>query len=282
MNSSVAFCASAASAEVQRRLDDHPVRGGERAGGLRLRRPGRDLAEAHAAGADGRPEPGLVAEDRDLDPGRERRLDEPGALRHRDLDAVDRQRDELGAGSCVRLDQRAACACWATGARTPSSGESAERAAAAVEVRDELVPELVDVARDRHRGGVAERAEALAVDPVADGEQQVELVLATRRRPRACAGSPSSSAFPRGTACTCRTTRARRTRRRGCRAAPCRRARRARSRRPSPSPCSASAASRSRSRRRSRPPVRITVDEPPGITAFSAWPSGMPPPRSSA
>src|SRR4051794_1461531 len=50
-----------------------------------------------------------------------------------------------------------------------------ERAAAAVEVRDELVAELVDVASDCHRGRVAERAQALAVDAVADRQQQVEL-----------------------------------------------------------------------------------------------------------
>ena len=54
---------------------------------------------------------------------------------------------------------------------------AAERAAALVDVRLELVAELVDVARDRHRGRVAERAEALAEDPVADVEQQVELGL---------------------------------------------------------------------------------------------------------
>ena len=63
--------------------------------GLQLRHA-LDLAEAHAAGADRRPEPRLVAEDGDLDPGRERRLDEPGALRHLHLDVVDRERDELG------------------------------------------------------------------------------------------------------------------------------------------------------------------------------------------
>src|SRR3954454_8354080 len=55
---------------------------------------------------------------------------------------------------------------------------AAEGAAAAVDVRLELVPELRDVARDDDRVGVAERAEALAVDPVAHVEQQVELALA--------------------------------------------------------------------------------------------------------
>src|SRR3954447_9780915 len=52
-----------------------------------------------------------------------------------------------------------------------------EGAAAAIEVGDELVAELRHVARHRDRGRLAERAEALAVDPVAHREQQVELVL---------------------------------------------------------------------------------------------------------
>src|SRR5919201_1625410 len=74
-----------------------PVAEGEvlqRAGRLRLRRARRDLAEAHAARADGRPETGLVAEDRDLDAGGERRLDQARALGHLDLDPVDRQLDD--------------------------------------------------------------------------------------------------------------------------------------------------------------------------------------------
>ena len=77
------------------RLHDHPVLRGERAAGLELRQP-FDLDEAHPAGADGRPEPRLVTEDRDLDPGRRGRLDEPGALRHLDLAVVDHDLDELG------------------------------------------------------------------------------------------------------------------------------------------------------------------------------------------
>src|SRR5438067_9744326 len=54
---------------------------------------------------------------------------------------------------------------------------AAERAPGGVDMRLELVAELVDVAGDRHRGRVAERAEALAEDAVADVEQQVELAL---------------------------------------------------------------------------------------------------------
>ena len=56
----------------------------------------------------------------------------------------------------------------------------AVRTAAVVDVRLELGAEARDVARDRHRGRVAERAEALAEDPVADVEQQVEVALAAR------------------------------------------------------------------------------------------------------
>ena len=51
--------------------------------------------EAHAAGADRRAEARLVAEDRDLDPGLERRLDDPEALRHLNLAAVDRDGDQF-------------------------------------------------------------------------------------------------------------------------------------------------------------------------------------------
>ena len=76
-------------------LDDHPVLCGERARRLQLREP-LDLAETHAAGAERRTEPRLVAEDGDLDSGRERRLDDAGALRHLELPAVDGDRHELG------------------------------------------------------------------------------------------------------------------------------------------------------------------------------------------
>ena len=76
------------------RLDDHPVGHGQRAAGLELRHP-LDLDEAHAACADGRPEPRLVAEHRNLDPRGLRRLDEAGALRDLDLAVVDGHREEL-------------------------------------------------------------------------------------------------------------------------------------------------------------------------------------------
>src|SRR6266566_10166337 len=54
---------------------------------------------------------------------------------------------------------------------------AAERAAARVDVSLELVAELVDVGGHGHRRGLAERAEALPVDAVADVEQEVELAL---------------------------------------------------------------------------------------------------------
>ena len=56
-------------------------------------------------------------------------------------------------------------------------GLAAERAAAEFDVRLVLVAEAVDVAEHRDRIGVAERAQAFAHDPVADGEQQVEIRL---------------------------------------------------------------------------------------------------------
>jgi hypothetical protein len=54
---------------------------------------------------------------------------------------------------------------------------AAERAATLVEMALELVAELRDVARHRHCGRVAERAEAVAEDPVADVQQEIELAL---------------------------------------------------------------------------------------------------------
>ena len=78
-----------------RGTDDHAVGGGERARGLQLRNA-FELDEAHAARADGRAEPRLVTEDRDLDAGCEGGLYEARALRHVDLALVDRDADEIG------------------------------------------------------------------------------------------------------------------------------------------------------------------------------------------
>ena len=107
-----------------RGLHHHPVLRRHRAAGLELRHP-LDLDEAHAAGADGRAEPGLVAEHRDLDARDHGRLDEARALRHLDLDAVDRQRDELGRRSGHAGTSAVGwCVCWSTGAKIPSSDDS--------------------------------------------------------------------------------------------------------------------------------------------------------------
>src|SRR5580765_791934 len=53
----------------------------------------------------------------------------------------------------------------------------AERTPALVEVRHELGSELLDIAGNGDRRRLAERAQALAVDPVADVEEKVELGL---------------------------------------------------------------------------------------------------------
>src|SRR5438128_8816652 len=53
----------------------------------------------------------------------------------------------------------------------------AERTPALVDVRLELLAELLDVARDGDRGGLPERAEALPVDPIAYVQQEIQLVL---------------------------------------------------------------------------------------------------------
>src|SRR5690349_834441 len=57
-----------------------------------------------------------------------------------------------------------------------------ERAASLLDVRDELVAPVPDVARDRIHREVAERAERLAEDAVADGVQQVDVAELGRAR----------------------------------------------------------------------------------------------------
>ena len=52
-----------------------------------------------------------------------------------------------------------------------------QRAAPLVDVRLELVPELVEIAHDRDRVGVAERAEAFAVDALGHGDEEVHVGL---------------------------------------------------------------------------------------------------------
>ena len=151
-----------------------------------------------------------------------------------------------------------------------------------VEVREVLVAEVLDRGRDRAGRAVAERAERAAEDVVALVEQQC------RGRPRCPGpsrggpGSAPATRCPRGTACTCRRTRACRTRSSAAPPAP-----RRWSRRRSAAPwCRAS--SRPRRRPRSRAARRgarrsaAGCDEPPGVQNFSSWPSRMPPARSSS
>ena len=243
MNSSVAFWPSAAMLRGARGLDDHPVLRGQRAGGLRLRRAGLDLAR----GTCGRRRPAARAAARSRRRGSRSRPRAP-PRRGRCPSAPATSRSSIvsvTSSAHARTSSRRASGEWRvhlrSGARMPSSDDSPPNGQPPWSMcATNSSRNLRDVARDDDRGRVAERAEALAVDPVADVEQQVELAAASRARPRACAGSPSSSACPRGTACTCRTTRARRTRRSGCRAAPCSSGRRARRSRPSPSPCRSS------------------------------------------
>ena len=159
-----------------RRLHDHPVLRGERAAGLELRHP-LDLDEAHAAGADRRAEARLVTEDGDLDPGRERRLDQPRPLRDVDVALVDRDAHELGAHTSASSDDGRVRVLVDRREQPRELRVGAERAAAVLEVLAELVAELRHAARDRHRGRVAEHAEALADDPVADVERQLEVAL---------------------------------------------------------------------------------------------------------
>src|SRR5207248_10309618 len=96
------------------RAHDHPVLGRQRAAGLELRHS-LDLDEAHPTRTDRRAEPRLVAEDRNLDPGRERGLDETRALRDVDLLLVDPHPYELG-----RAHALSSGATVTTSARLPS------------------------------------------------------------------------------------------------------------------------------------------------------------------
>jgi hypothetical protein len=80
-------------------VDDHAVLDRRRAAGLELR-DALDLHEAHAAGADGLAELGLVAEHRDLDVAVLGGVDEHHVLGRLHLSTVDREGDhvDLGAG----------------------------------------------------------------------------------------------------------------------------------------------------------------------------------------
>src|SRR5688572_26659647 len=82
------------------RLDDHAVADRGRAGRLELR-DALDLDQAHATGAHGAAELGLVTEDRDLDVAALCRVDQHRALGRRHLDAVDDERDLLAVAHPV-------------------------------------------------------------------------------------------------------------------------------------------------------------------------------------
>ena len=126
MNSSVAFWPSAAFAEVRAVLTTIPSCAVIVQPAWSFGIPStstRHMRQAPTA----RPEPRLVAEDRDLDPGRERRLDEARALRHLDLAPSIVTRDELGARAhdavSLRRGSASVCACWSTGREEAASSD---------------------------------------------------------------------------------------------------------------------------------------------------------------
>ena len=212
MNSSVAFWPSAAFADVARGLDDHPVLRGQRAAGLQLRHAPRPRR-----GTCGRRRPAGRAAARSRRRGSRSRP--PAAVSTRPVPfgtSTSRSsivtRDELGIAHACASATRGACACIVDRREDALERRVAgERAAACVDVRLELVAELVDVARDGDRVGVAERAEALADDAVADVEQQVEVGLRRAAVLDLLEDLRHPARARRGTACTSRTTRARRT-----------------------------------------------------------------------
>ena len=76
----------------------------------------------------------------------------------------------------------------------------------------ELVPEERDRRGDRRGGPVAEGAERAAEDVLAQVEQLLDVALLAPGRPPSASGSAPATRCPRGTGCTCRRTRACRTR----------------------------------------------------------------------
>ena len=226
-------CALSATGRGQLGLDLHALGHRDGAGGLRLRhRPQRavgagrgDVDEALAAGAD-RLEQRVVAEPRDLDADLLGGPDHQGVLGHRHLDAVDGQRDGSGGrgrralppvltalppalglvvGSWSSCGHRSSFANSVEASR--SNGQPPLR-----QVREVLLAEVLDAAGDRRGRAVAERAERAAEDVVADVEQLLEVLLGRPARARAGRGSGPATRCPHGTGCTCRRTRACRSR----------------------------------------------------------------------
>ena len=169
-----------------------------------------------------------------------------------------------------RDDARRATRCRGRGSRPPRCGAwNSSR-------------NFVDVARDRDRVGVAERAEALAVDALADVERAgrgrrampapvLDLLQDLRQPPRPDAARRALAArlvlvelrdadaeLHHAAAVVDRDHRGRADRGPGL-----------------PSSESKSSVTRSTSSA-----VRIAVEEPPGMTAFSVRPSAIPPPTS--
>ena len=96
MNSSVAFWPSAAFADVRAVFTTMPSCAVSVQPAWSFGMP--SISTRHMRHAPiGVAEPRLVAEDRDLDAGGERRLDEARALRDVHVELVDRDADELGA-----------------------------------------------------------------------------------------------------------------------------------------------------------------------------------------
>ena len=128
---------------------------------------------------------------------------------------------------------------------------AAERAAALLDVGDELVVPLVEVAlhRARPRSRRARRATCPRSGRRPSAAARGRPCVASP--PRSSRGAAPSSASPRGRACTCRRTRACRTSSSAARAAPCSSARRPRSARRRRRTSRSRPASRSRAARRS-------------------------------
>ena len=211
-NSMMPCCALSATSLVAWVLTTMPSATGsvQEACGLGKRRPlpASGMSTRHWRHAPTGVEQRVVAEARDLHADLLGGADDQGVLGDADLDAVDGQGDEVGVASPALWSSSCVGSHGCEGGR----GGRVERAAAVAQVCEVLVAEVLDRARDRAGRTVAEGAERAAQDVVALVEQQVEVVLA---RPAPSPGGPASASAttcPHGTGCTCRRTRACRTR----------------------------------------------------------------------
>ena len=276
-------CALSATSLVTWVDDDHAVGDRQRARGLRLREAAtvagvRDVDQALAARADRR-EQRVVAEARDLDADLLGGADHQGVLGDLDDDAVDGQRDGLdGRRRGVRLGRGRHASHQLVGEeRSTSSGRTGSRRGAGARgtprgstrsssrsgsprrrpARRTSGPGCCRTGRAAGRG----RTPALAALERGQRLHQPPGALAARactcRRTRAC--RTRSSAAPRGP----RRWSRRRAGARGCRAS-------SRPRRPP----------RSRGVRRGARRSAAGCWSRPGVQNFSSWPSRMPPARS--